>query len=186
MARGPRGLGDRSDDPGSWRGATVSGASAGVLALLCGLLVWSLLPCLVGWRPQVVLTGSMEPRIHPGDLVLAAPVSPTAIQPGQVALFRDPAHPQRTLVHRVVRRDDAGDLITRGDANAIEDSTPVPVGNVRGLARLRIPWVGLPVVWMRTGPTGRVQALAAMLALWACTYGATLPLVQEGPRPVRH
>jgi signal peptidase len=134
-----------------------------MLAVLGGLLVWSLLPCLLGWKPQVVLTGSMSPRIHPGDLVLAAPVVAGSVRPGQVVLFRDPVHPGRTVVHRLVRFDGDGNLITRGDANAVEDSTPVSPGAVLGLPRLRVPYIGRPVVWARAHQFSPLLAVALVL-----------------------
>jgi signal peptidase len=150
-----------------WPRDIATSLAAVLLAVLCGLVLWSLLPTALGWKPQVVLTGSMYPRIHPGDLVLAAPVTAAAVQPGQVMLFQDPAHPARTLVHRVVRRDPDGDFITKGDANQSEDSTPVPPGNVRGLPRLRIPWIGLPVVWIKTHQTGRLLGFGLLFTLAA-------------------
>jgi signal peptidase len=114
-------------------------------------MFWSVAPHLAGWRSQVVLTGSMQPRIHPGDLVLAAPVARGELKPGRVLLFRDPVHPGRTIVHRLVRYDDQGNIITKGDANRSEDSTPVAPSAVLGLPRLRVPYIGRPVVWERDG-----------------------------------
>lgn len=156
----------------------VRGIAVGVLALVCGLMVWTLLPCLAGLKPQVVLTGSMAPRIAPGDLVLAAPVDARTVRKGQVVLFEDPAHPGRSVVHRVVGRDLDGRFITRGDANAVEDSTPVPPSAVRGLPRLRVPFVGLPLVWLREG---RFLPLG-LLGLAGCLTAAVLTPVAS-PRP---
>lgn len=155
----------------SWPIAAVRGVVVAMLSVLVGLVFWSVAPAFAGWRSQVVLTGSMRPRILPGDLVLAAPVVTGQLQPGRVILFRDPAHPTRTLVHRLVRFDADGDLVTRGDANASEDSTPVPPQNVLGLPRLRVPYIGRPVVWRREhdlrafGTVAGVVLLAAVLAL---------------------
>src|SRR5436309_2619266 len=35
-----------------------------------GLLAWAIAPAAVGWRATVVVSGSMEPAIHVGDVVL--------------------------------------------------------------------------------------------------------------------
>lgn len=149
------------------------GLSAAALAVLCGLVVWTLLPCLLGWSPHVVLTGSMAPRIQPGDVVLTQPVPAAAIQPGQVVLFEDPLRPGRTVVHRTVRRNADGNLITRGDANATEDSTPVAPSAVRGLPRLRVPYIGRPMLWARQ------QNRVAVAASGGLLVAASLLLMSE-------
>ena len=42
---------------------------------------------------------------------------------------------------------------TKGDANESADSTIVPVGNVYGVARLLVPYAGLPKAWFDNGQT---------------------------------
>jgi len=122
-------------------------ALTGILAATLGLMAWAVMPLAAGWHGRVVLSGSMQPAIDPGDVVLAVPTDPSALRPGQAVVFRDPARPGRVDVHRIVRRNSDGTFITRGDANAQADSTPVPAANIIGLPRLRVPWVGLPQYW---------------------------------------
>jgi signal peptidase len=133
--------------------------------MVAGLVFWSVVPRAVGWRSQVVLTGSMQPRIAPGDLVLAAPVARGELKPGRVVLFRDPVHPTRTIVHRLIRYDDDGNLITKGDANRTEDTTPVPPASVLGLPRLRVPFIGRPAVWLHEGNTRALLEGSTVLGL---------------------
>ena len=121
-------------------------SAAIVLGCLMGL---TLLPVVFGWHPYVVVSGSMAPRIQPGDVVVAAPVAPAEVKAGNVIVFTDPARPERRLVHRVVANNGDGTFTTRGDANGSADSTPVPASSVLGLARLRIPFVGLFPYWQR-------------------------------------
>jgi signal peptidase len=160
-----------------WPTALLRGVAVSVASAIFGLVFWSVLPALVGWHAQVVLTGSMQPRIVPGDLVLAAPLRSGDLQPGRVLLFRDPAHPGRTLVHRLVRFDNEGRLITKGDANQSEDTTPVTRDAVLGLPRLRVPFVGRPVVWRREGD---LRAFALVLGV-----GTVSTILAFGARPTR-
>ncbi|MDP9814800.1 signal peptidase I [Spirilliplanes yamanashiensis] len=148
--------------------AAVLTASTAVLSLF----VWTLLPLAVGWSPSVVLTGSMLPSIQPGDIVVAAPLDEgEQAAPGHVLRFVDPSRPSRYLLHRVVRVNEDGTYVTRGDANRSEDTAPVPPANVTGIARLRVPLVGLPVVWLHERdylPLGlAVVALFAAAQLFA-------------------
>lgn len=121
---------------------------AGTAIMLLTLMAWSLvLPLALGWHSTVVVSGSMEPSIMTGDVVVSKPVDPADVAPGQVLLFRDPANPGHLLMHRLVRLDGEGRFITRGDANLGNDSTPVPPANLVGLPVLRLPWIGAPALW---------------------------------------
>lgn len=106
----------------------------------------TIVPLAFGWTSSVVLSGSMEPQINPGDIVVRSGAEPATLRPGEVIVFADPSWPGRTLVHRVVSIH-RGEFVTKGDANLQDDPAPVPYGSVYGLARLRVPFVGLPVLW---------------------------------------
>jgi len=170
----------------SWSAALARAVVLAVLVALAGLLVLCLVPQAVGLRADVVVSGSMQPRIAPGDIVLSAPVTPALLQPGQVLLFPDPADPGRLLLHRLVAFDAHGDLVTRGDANQSDDTSPVPAADVIGRAQLRVPYVGLPAYWWRTGDRAAVvltTALLAGLTVWATRRRGGEP---AAARPGRH
>lgn len=166
------------------------------VAAYSGLLLIALAPVALGLRSTVVLTGSMRPGIQPGDVVLSSEVPTSMLRPGQVLLVDNPAHAGAYLMHRYERPGPGGTIITRGDANRTEDSTPVPARNVRGVPRIRVPVVGLPVVWLRFGAPAVVTyvggALALLLLLALLSRGSRRPAparsAQTGPRrfPMRH
>jgi signal peptidase I len=145
-----------------------------VVTVTCGLALWSVLPRAAGWQPSVVMTGSMEPRLNPGDVVLSAPASALTVHPGEIILVTNPAMPSHQLMHRFVRFTPDGDLITKGDANPNEDSTPVPPRLVHGLPRLRLPYVGLGVLWLRDH-AWRQLGIALLVIL------ASFGLLNSGP-----
>lgn len=150
------------------------------LAVCACMLAASLVPVVFGWRSYVVLSGSMAPSLRVGDVVVAAPA--TVPPPGRIAVFTDPQRPGRTIVHRVDRSLPDGSLITKGDANAAADSTPVPASAVRGEARLRLPLVGLPAYWWQTRAWLPAAGTAAvLLALLMFGYPA-----EPGPRRGLH
>jgi signal peptidase I len=115
--------------------------------VLAGVLLTGLAPLLLGWQAVVIQSGSMRPRIDLGDLVLVQPIDPRALRPGQVVLVDDPARPGALITHRVTDKDPQGRLLLRGDANPTADSAPVDPTGVHGIARLLVPWIGLPRLW---------------------------------------
>jgi signal peptidase I len=147
-----------------------------VLGTLGGLGFWSVAPVAMGWRADVVLSGSMAPTVLPGDVVVGRPTDGHQVGAGELIVFEDPAAPGRTVLHRVVRRQGGGALVTRGDANAADDSTPVPPEAVVASPRLRVPYVGLPAVWLHRDEGHRLGILA--LALLGCAA----PLLSDGRR----
>jgi signal peptidase I len=138
-----------------WVGLGAATAVRIYLVVVATLALAATAPMAFGWQTSVVRSGSMRSCIEPGDLIVAAPV--TSDQPiglGRVMTFTDPADPSKHLVHRVVAIRDDGMYTTAGDANPGDDSSPVARSAIDGLARLRIPWIGLPAVWWARGDSG--------------------------------
>ncbi len=132
---------------------------------LSGLLFWSVAPLLLGWHSAVVLTGSMQPAISPGDVVVYDTVQARDLEVGEVAVVLHPNSSRPTVVHRVDARSANGTLTLRGDANVSLDSTALAADARVGRARLRIVYVGLPAVWRRAGQMDRVAAGAAAVVV---------------------
>ena len=82
-----------------------------------------LVSLVMGYRPVAVISGSMEPGISEGDVVLYQPHRLSGIGEGTVIVFDDPTIDGGTVIHRVVATDpDTGWLQTKGDANTTPDS----------------------------------------------------------------
>lgn len=146
--------------------------SAMYLWVVAWLALAVLLPAIgLGWQPVVITSGSMSPLIRPGDVVLT--VDDAAPEVGEVVTFVDPSRPDRLVTHRIVAVEEDGSYRTRGDANAVPDSTPVPSDNVLGRGRLLVPLVGLPLVWLSGG--------LLLFALWvAVTVAAAVTVSGRG------
>jgi signal peptidase I len=149
---------------GGWAALAISSLARAVLAVLGSLLLWSVLPSVLGWHTTVVMSGSMQTRVHPGDVVVSRPVDTDHLRLGQVLLVDDPDHPGRLRLHRLAAFRPDGTLILRGDANAANDSTPVARTAVHGVASLRVPYLGAPEYWLHTRDDAKLVLLAATLA----------------------
>jgi signal peptidase I len=147
-----------------------------VLAVGVGMALWSAVPSLIGWEPTTVVTGSMEPQIMVGDVVVARGIDEADLRPGQVLLVDDPDTADTLRLHRLVERTETGLLVLKGDANAQNDSSPVAPTAVHGIGVLRVPYAGLPVVWARTGQWAHLASLAAAVALLVAMSTLDRPL----------
>jgi signal peptidase I len=139
------------------------------LWFLVGCLAVTLVPLLFGWRPYVVESSSMAPRIKVGDVILAAPEHNPSKLLGRVTVFHDPDPGRKGDVksHRVVAINTDGSLTTKGDANQSVDSVHVQVSAVIGLGRLLVRWVGLPLIWAQKGEWIKLGLLATSIFIGA-------------------
>ena len=115
----------------------------------------------------VVLSGSMEPALSTGDVVIVYDADPTTIEEGDVITYSQSGE-EIPVTHRVVEvLDEDGEELafrTKGDANEDPDPVPVPASAVIG----RIPAVSLPLV----GPVLlRIPYLGYLLRFTGTGYG---------------
>ena len=152
-------------------------ARAGRAALLT-LVAAAMVPTLWSWSSYVVRSGSMEPSIAVGDVVVATPFSSAEEMPlGRVVIFPNPARSAAgdLLVHRVVERLPGGEYATAGDANASHDPSPITGDDVVARGAILVPFVGRPMVWFE-------ERRLLPLLLWATV--TALVLLVAGRRPV--
>ncbi len=104
----------------------------------------------------VVVSGSMEPTIHEGDLLFVKGTNPEDIKngtaedkDGDIIVFDARGlwigAPEEPIVHRVIDKFFVGDIWyfrTKGDANSLPDAAPVPESNVIGVVIGGIPYIG--------------------------------------------
>lgn len=121
-----------------------------IISMATSLSLWIAFPWLfLGWTPTLVTSGSMQPLVAPGDVVMIRPVTTDDIRPNTVVLY-DSADTGRIL-HRILEVLPDGSFRTGGDANASPDSALVRLDDVEGAAVLAVPWIGRPSLWLYEG-----------------------------------
>lgn len=109
---------------------------------------------ILNFAPMKVLTGSMEPKIKVGDMIVAKKVDGSIIKEGDIITYKMGS--KTYVTHRVVEVFKNGDNIsfrTKGDANNIEDSDLVQQENLVGRLVFRIPKFGYLIDFI-TRPIG--------------------------------
>lgn len=111
-------------------------------------------PKIGGYAPLIVLTGSMEPEIMSGDLIIVKQIEPKDVKVKDVVAFFDPDGNGTSIVtHRIIDiYEENGSLYfkTQGDANDAEDRLPVPADDIVGIYITRIVGAGNVAMFMQT------------------------------------
>lgn len=136
-----------------------------LVALIVGMNLYTLnatrlagdaVPMPLGVGGAVVLSGSMEPELSVGDLMIIKEQATYAI--GDVVVFQDGS---TAVVHRIIDMNE-DTVTTKGDANNVADE-PIPKDRIKGAVVAVIPLVGYAVNLIKT-PVGTIVIL--LLAVW--------------------
>lgn len=114
---------------------------AAILGLVCILVFGASL--VFGLKPVIVVSGSMEPTIPTGSLLMVREVSAATVEVGDIVTV-DRQDGNGLVTHRVVeveRADQGWSLTLRGDANKVDDPAPYIVTTV-GEAVVHVPFLG--------------------------------------------
>ncbi len=140
-----------------------------LLGMLSILLI--LVPYLFKIKPQIVLSGSMEPEISVGSLVyISENIPPEEIQEQDVIAYR--RGEQMQVLHRVIQVDEKKKMFqTKGDANEKADPGMVDFSQYVGKEVFSIPYLGYGADFIQTGGNrfwlgGGIVILLAMDFLW--------------------
>lgn len=135
-----------------------------ILYIFIAVLIVTLIAIFAfGIKLYGVQTGSMEPTCSIGTLVVVQPVDFDDIHEQDIITF---TVAENTIVtHRVISIDREKQLLeTKGDNNAVADSSPVSYGNVVGKVGFQIPYLGYLIVLSNTR-FGRIMLGIMMFGL---------------------
>ena len=128
------------------------------LGFACSMILAIALPNLFGMRDLTVLSGSMEPTIHTGDVVVEREVSPLDVKLGDIISFKDAEDPSILITHRVQDiqvHDGVVSFVTKGDANTGVERWKISADGTIGRVEYHVWRLGYLLYWIR-GRTGRL------------------------------
>src|SRR3989338_7527812 len=114
-----------------------------VLIGVAGLFLASFLPIPRNYQVKIVRSGSMEPAIKTGAIVIVKPAPSYNV--GDVVTFGEDTKMQIPTTHRIFEVLDKGgkiSFLTKGDANEEEDPTEEPLSKVIGKDAVAVPFAG--------------------------------------------
>ena len=103
------------------------------------------------YQAVAIASGSMSPKIEKGDIVIIEKLEGIAFNDLKVKDIIAFEHKGVVVVHRIIDIKKIKDEIyfyTKGDANDSADSYSISKEEIVGKVDLRIPFAGLPTVWL--------------------------------------
>lgn len=145
-------------------------------------------PEVFGYKFYVVLTGSMQPDINPGDLIIIKTINSEDIKIGDVITFKNDIT-NSVITHRVkdiLNNNNELKFITQGDANNIEDKNPVNDELVQGRLVKTVPKMGKTMDYMKKNLLPIIIAIIAVFAIIVAILILIDKLKKKGERDIKN
>jgi signal peptidase I len=167
----------------AWEAAANLALAVACTVAIVVVLALSVGPRFFAYETFIVRSGSMEPSIRTGALVVVQPVQPASIRTGDVITYRRPEDPDNTITHRVVEVRSvqgaaAPTFRTRGDANNANDPWEVQLQGIAWRVAFSVPFAGYVFAFTQQPGSGAGPHRAGR---WS---GAPLaPTIMASPAP---
>jgi signal peptidase len=148
----------------------LGGLSLLIVVILAALTI--VIPKATGAVPLAILTGSMEPRLPPGTLIVVRPTDPTDLAVGDVVTYQIRPGDPDLVTHRIVgvsvATNGSARYVLKGDNNSDADAEPVLPEQVKGRLWYAVPLLGFVSTALNGEARGWIiPVLAALLLLYA-------------------
>lgn len=122
---------------------------------------------LLGYRPIVVLTGSMEPTMRENSIIISKKVeSLNDISVNDIVTYHIDINGETIRVtHRITQIDEDGTIYTKGDNNMVSDAYPIHIENVKSKTVLIMNWVADLVNKWESGVAGKITILCPLILI---------------------
>ena len=109
-------------------------------------------PSFFGWKPFIVLSGSMETQIMTGDVVVVKEIDAKKLKENDIIAFKEDNN--IVITHRIIEiiKDENGDTKykTKGDNNNIEDNYEIKKEEILGKVCFHIKKIGNIVSYIKS------------------------------------
>ncbi len=126
-------------------------------------------PSIGSYQILKVVSGSMEPAIHTGSVIVIKEIDPAELKVGDIVTFRSAEYDSQLVTHRIVRIDESSPsglvFTTKGDANDTPDINPLPAALVAGRQLFSIPLLGYVMDFMQSRKGTLLLIILPCLAL---------------------
>jgi len=121
-------------------------------------------PSFFGWKPFIILSGSMQSEIMPGDIAIVQEIDVDKLKVGDVIAFKSEDIVITHRISEIKKENGIIKYITKGDNNNTDDMDAVLQKQVEGIYKFRIPKLGNLAIFIQT-PIGMLVGLSIPLIL---------------------
>ena len=130
----------------------------------------NLVPSIFGYKPFIVVSGSMETKLHVGDLVIIKNVDPSTLQVNDIIAFRDTENLVTThRIINIVNTDKGTCFETKGDNNNTKDENIVCPDSIEGKYHSKIAKIGSAILFIQQ-PLGFTVMMLTLLIVCIFIY----------------
>ena len=122
-------------------------------------------PSFFGWKPFIVLSGSMETEINSGDIAVVKEVDVKEIKENDIIAYNDNGIVTTHRVIEIINEEGITKYKTKGDNNNVEDAGFVLENQIEGKFQFKIAKLGKFAMFVQT-PLGMVICLSIPVGLW--------------------
>lgn len=119
------------------------------------------IPKVFGFAPLVVMSGSMEPAIYPGDVVVIREQAASSYKVGDVVTYLAGS---MAFTHRIISEEN-GVFTLKGDNNNVADEF-LTADKFEGKMIFHIPKIGVAIVFFKSPPGMAVLGLLLVLGIY--------------------
>ena len=122
------------------------------------------IPSFFGWKPFIVLSGSMETEIYAGDIAVVKEVNTEDLKKGDIIAFKNGDIVITHRIEEIIEENGQTKYITKGDNNNIVDSEYVFQEQIEGIYKFKISRLGNLAMFIQT-PIGMLVCLSIPIIL---------------------
>lgn len=122
----------------------------GFIAFIALLLIVSVFPIPGNYKVLTVLSGSMEPKIKTGSVVVVKPAKDYGV--GDIITFGKISKTETPITHRIkeVKLSEGNTVyVTKGDANESADPKEISKNEVIGKTLFSVPFLGYAIAFAK-------------------------------------
>ena len=122
-------------------------------------------PDVFGYKPMIVLSGSMETAIYTGDVAFVKIIDTDLLKENDIIAFRNESDTVTT--HRIIEivNEDGNKLFrTKGDNNDTEDAELVKQSLIEGIYVFKIPVLGKVLMFLKEPKSLAILLLVTLVA----------------------
>lgn len=127
-------------------------------------------PSVFGYKPFIVLSGSMEPNIKKGDLIFVKKTDASKLKVSDVVAFRNSDNTVTThRITKVIKTSSNVCFETKGDNNNVPDEEAICKSSIEGKYVSRISKVGNAIIFVQE-PLGFAVMMLTLFIICILIY----------------